>query len=258
MIRQLAKTEFDRRYGATLIETDRIYFEMAAQTVDLSVGQLVWMPGLNELAASCVVHRIASDRVESLTEAWLDEVEEALRQHRIPRARIYFDEFPDVFASVLRGRGYAERGEIGFLAPQGYRGPPSNYRLCEVRTADDWNLKLCLHEAAMEGPDGYTNQADLWVEMERRKCASGDMRSFLVRRDDEIVATVGTILKRGVLRLKNIVVGASLRRQGIGHATVQLLWQMAETDHACRLAVFGVEGGKGSRMYRRRRSLRCD
>jgi GNAT superfamily N-acetyltransferase len=246
MIRQVAKTELDRRAGATLIETDRIYFELAAQVVDLSVGQLVWMPGLNELAASCVIHRISPQGMECLTNAWVDEIEEALRQRHI-----HFDVFPDDFASVLRGRGYGERGEIGFIAPDGHPSQPDNFQLCEVRTNADWNLKLCLHEEAMEGPDGYTNQADLWVEMERRKCTSGSMRSYLVRRDGEIVATVGTIVEANVLRLKNIVVAANLRRQGIGQATVQLLWQLAETDHACRLAVFGVQDGKGSRMYKR-------
>jgi len=103
----------------------------------------------------------------------------------------------------------------------------------------------------MEGPDGYTNQAELWVEMERRKCATNKMRSYLVYRDTQVVATVGTIVGDGLLRLKNIVVLPQFRRQGIALAIVQHLCRMAEVDHGCRLGVFGVEGEKGSKLYRR-------
>ncbi|MFK8112131.1 MAG: GNAT family N-acetyltransferase [Rubripirellula sp.] len=251
MIQKLAKTEVDRRLSVALIETDRSYFEMAAEMHDLSIGKLVWMPGLNHLASSCVVHRIEPDDTARMGISWLDEVESALRSFEVPRSRLYFDEYPTEFATVLKERGYQHRGEIGFLAPVGAPSPPSGFRLCRVRTDDDWKLKRCLHEEAMEGPDGYTNQADHWVEMERRKCANGSMRSYLVRHNDEIVATVGAIVTNKLLRLKNIVVAANMRRRGIGHATVQLLWQLAETQHSCRLGVYGVEHGKGSRMYRR-------
>lgn len=248
MIQKVAKAEVDRKLAVTLIETDRSYFELAARTVDLSVGQIAWMPGLHELAASCVVHRISQDQTSELSESWIDEVETKLRSHQVARARLYFDVFPDSLEATLLKRGYQPRSEVGFLAYLGHPEPPAGFRLCEVRTDAEWSLKHCLHQSAMEGPDGYTNQADLWVDMERRKCASGTMRTYLVRRDDEIVATVGTIVMDGLLRLKNIVVAANMRRQGIGSATVKLLWELAE-QQGRRLGVFGVEGGKGSRMY---------
>ena len=48
----------DQQLALAIVESDRRYFEMGAQTRQLSMGQLCWMPGLNELAASCVVSTI--------------------------------------------------------------------------------------------------------------------------------------------------------------------------------------------------------
>jgi GNAT superfamily N-acetyltransferase len=252
MIKQLAKTEVDQYCARVLIETDRRYFEMGASSEKLSVGELVWMPSLTDLAASCVVQRLNFSPGPAVNDTWLDEIETALIDRSVRRARIYVDDIlTNDVNQLLLGRGYEKRGEIGYLAPKGHPKVPKSFRLCEVRTKDDWQLKLCLHEEAMEGPDGYTNQADLWVEMERRKCETGKMKCFLIRKDDEIVGTVGAIVSDGLLRLKNIVVSPRMRRQGIGVAAVHLLWQMAEAEHGCRLGVFGVEGGKGSKMYQR-------
>jgi GNAT superfamily N-acetyltransferase len=251
MIPMLTKTETDHRCARTLIESDRRYFEMAAEVEELSLGQLAWMPGLTELAASCVIQRVDFDNTHEVPESWLEEIEHVLRERSVSRARVYLDNCPPAVSACFRDHGYEHRGEVGFLAPEGYSNPPQNVRFSEVRTDDDWNLKQTLHEQAMEGPDGYTNQADLWVEMERRKCATGLMHSFLVRRDEEIVATVGTIVDAGLLRLKNIVVSPLVRRCGIGVAIVHHLWKMAELDHGCRFGVFGVEGGIGSNLYRR-------
>lgn len=251
MIRLDAMTETDRRCAQTLIESDRRYFEMAAEVEQLSIGQLAWMPGMTSLAASSVVHRIDFDTVPAVTESWVDQMEHALAERSIPLARIYLDDCPAEVHSMLDRRGYERRCEIGFLSRPGPVAPPENMRLCPVRSEDDWRRKHMIHAEAMEGPDGYTNRADLWVEMERRKCATGQMQSYLVRRDDEVVATVGAIRCEGLVRLKNIVVAPKCRQCGIGVATVWLLWQLADASYGCRLGVFGVEGGGGSRLYRR-------
>ena len=104
----------------------------------------------------------------------------------------------------------------------------------------------------MEGPDGYTNEADLWVAMERRKCETGLMQSFFVEREGEICGTVGMIIQADRLaRLKNIVIAPPHRRTGLGVAAVGLLRQLAARDHGLRLGVLGVQGGHGSKLYRR-------
>lgn len=247
MIGLLATTETDRICARALIESDRRYFEMGAIVQSLSLGDLVWMRGLTDLAASCVIHRVDG----RIPHSWIDEIELALAERSIMRARVYLDDSPEDVDALFRQRGYQRRGEIGFLAPVGHPETPANVRLCEVVDDLDWQRKLAIHEQAMEGPDGYTNQADAWVEMERRKCAAGNMQSFLVRCDNHVVATVGAIVHDGLLRLKNIVVAPQFRRRGLGLATVHLLWQMAEREHDCRFGVFGVDGGRGERLYQR-------
>mmetsp|Transcript_25424 Transcript_25424/g.61239 ORF Transcript_25424/g.61239 Transcript_25424/m.61239 type:complete len:272 (-) Transcript_25424:467-1282(-) len=251
MIQRISNLVAQRSCARALIESDRRYFEMAAEVQELSLGRLTWMPGLTGLAASCVIHRVETSVGQDLPATWFDEIEQVLGERAVCRARIYFDGCPRGRDEVFRDRGYERRSEIGYLAPVGHPKVPANMRLSQVLTKDDWKLKLSLHEQAMEAPDGYTNQADLWVEMERRKCATGLMRSFLVRLDDEIVATVGTIVNDGLLRLKNIVVSPHMRRRGTGVGVVQHLWQMAEVDYGCRFGVFGVQGGKGSKLYSR-------
>ncbi len=251
MIRITAGSYIDQRLALALVESDRRYFEMGARTSQLPLGLLCWMPGLNDLAASCVVHRIVSEFGADSFERWLAQIETELRARCIPRIRLYLDDSSPEIEDVFYRYGLETRSELGFLAPQGYPEPPGNIQLRQVQTSADWKRKQDLHSQAIEGPDGYTNQAALWVEMERRKCATGNMKCYLVYRDKQVVGAVGTIAEGGLLRLKNIVVDPRLRRQGIALAVVQHLWRMAEADYGCRLGVFGVAGGKGSKLYRR-------
>lgn len=251
MNRICAKSDVDQQLALALIESDRSYFELAARIDQFTLGQLCWMPGLNELAASCVVHRIVSDPSSNPSDAWLHEIESSLLARSIPLARIYLDDSIPEIDDLLERNGYKNRCEVGFLSPQGHTRAPENIQLRPVLSSQLWDLKLALHGESIEGPDGYTNQADLWVEMERRKCEAGEMQSYLVYRQSTVVATVGAIVGDGLLRLKNIVVHPKFRRQGIALGIVQHLWQMAESDHGCRLGVFGMEEGKGSKLYRR-------
>lgn len=251
MIHSTADKGTDHRLALALVESDRYYFEMAAETCPLSAGTLCLMPGLTELAASCVIQRLAGSPNRWPDRNWIAEAEGVLRLRKIARARIYLDDRRPQTDELLGQHGYQSRGETGFLAPLGHPTPPAEIELRLVRHEDDWRRKLALHSEAMEGPDGYTNQADLWVEMERRKCATGEMQTYLVYRQDQMVGTVGAILHDGLLRLKNIVVVPRFRRQGIALAIVQQLWRMAEADFGRRLGVFGVTGGKGSSLYRR-------
>ena len=178
MIKLLAKTEVCRRSAEALIESDRRYFELGAKIDKLPLGELAWMPGLTDLAASCVVHRIDLSGDRQPSDRWLDQIEFILRERAVARARIYLDECPSSIQALMRRRGYGHRCELGFLAPAGHPELPRNIRLCRVRTEADWRLKQSLHAEAMEGPDGYTNQADLWVKMELRKSNTGRCTAF--------------------------------------------------------------------------------
>lgn len=251
MIKLRINSDVDQHAALQLIESDRRYFEMAARVESLSVGQMAWMPELTKLAASCVVHRVNLDEISSNVARWVDEVESALKERGVTLARIYLDDYQECVDRVLRDRGYECRTEIGFLADKKTPVVPKHLSLSPVATEQDWQRKQQLHEMAMEGPDGYRNEADLWVRMELRKCQTLQMQSYLVWMDHQVVATVGAIVHDHFLRLKNILVSPAFRRCGIGLATVHLLWSRAEAEHCCQFGVFGVEGARGSRMYRR-------
>ena len=249
MIQLLAKNESDRICSAALLETDRKYFEMGARIEKLSHGLLAWMPGLTNLAASCVVHRVGEIAVGF--DKWMDEVEQAVAERNVPLVRIYIDTCTEQMRAAFLQRGYRDRAEIGFLAPPDRCERPEGITIREVVGEHDWQVKHSIHAEAMHGPDGYTNQAELWVQMERRKCITGGMRSFLVEWDGEICGTVGAIAHRQLLRLKNIVILPRYRRRGLGVSTVQLLKVMAGEIPGRRLGVYGVDGGPGSRLYQR-------
>jgi len=130
--RIIAESQVDQQLALALVESDRRYFEMAARTQRLAIGQLCWMPGLHELAASCVVHRIASDRIPNPMESWLDDIEAILSAHSISRARIYLDDSTPEIEDIFQRSGYETRCELGFLSPEGETQPPRNIQLRQV------------------------------------------------------------------------------------------------------------------------------
>ena len=75
MIRSIVTTEEDLHCAAALIESDRRYFEMGAETLKLPCGVMVWMPSLTELAASCVVHRVDFDQYRGSAAEWIDGIQ---------------------------------------------------------------------------------------------------------------------------------------------------------------------------------------
>lgn len=236
---------------------------------------LAWMPELKALASSAVVHRVAIPKEVSSSFSsmdWLNPFESILRQRKIPLSRIYVDD-DETFSSSLQQQllasGYVKRCEVALLGrhPKPEFQPMHDLRLEPVVTDADWKEKLFFHLDTSDGPDGYTNPANLWVEMERRKCQSmttksngyGNqggslMQAFLVRRncDNVIVATIAAIVENDLVRFKNVVVSPCYRRQGIGLCTIHLIWKWAETKYpAHRVGLFAVEDGISERLYRR-------
>lgn len=233
-----------------LIETDRLYFELGARRNPLSPGVIAWMPGLTRCSAGCVVHRVRTGALGSQCEAWLNEVERQVRLRRAGTVRVYIEGCSLELEQVFLRRGYLKRVELGFLTTHQSLGVEPGFRLREVVTPLDWSLKHAVHQAAEIGPDGYRSDADVWIEMEKRKCATGRMRCYLIERRGAVCGTIGAIAVDGLLRGKNMVVAPPFRKAGVGLASVRLLWQLAE-ERRTLLGVFGVAGGPGSRLYRR-------
>jgi len=237
--------------AGTLLESDALYFELAAEQIPLNGAVLAWMPGFESLAAGCVVQRVRPEVVRENPEGWLLTVEAAVRMTGAALARMYLP--PDIpgIENSLRRAGYQSRVEV-VLASNG--APPevdSAYRLRPVQSEEDWRLKEWVHHRC-EAPDGYENPAREWTRFIRAKCATGGKESFLIERDGEVVGCVGAMCFPGVVRLKNLCVMPEFRRQGAGSQAVGLMWQRA-ADRDSVLGAFAVEGRGGEKLYRRRK-----
>lgn len=137
------------------------------------------------------------------------------------------------------------------LSPSTHERAAADLTLVPVLTTAHWQQKLDLHQAALKGPDGHTNDANDWVEMERRKCQTGFMSSYLIIQNHQVAGSVGTMDHGDWLRLKNLVIHPHWRRQGVGGKTVMLVEQLAAACGKQRVGCFALTGGGGERVYRK-------
>ncbi|HXG81149.1 MAG TPA: GNAT family N-acetyltransferase [Sphingomicrobium sp.] len=229
------------------METDRIYFDMGAEQLQLGGAILAWMPGLTRSAAAAVIHRVEPEAIAAGGAQWVALAEQALSDRGTSLARIYLDERHQGADEILRRAGYADRDELAFV--HNLPDPPDDMSLRPVVSDRDWTEKLRFHEEVDQTPDGHRNRAADWVELERRKSAAG-MDCYLVERGREIVGAVGAIWGDHIVRIKNLVVHPGHRRQTIGRA---ILCQMAALGRARGVfeqCVMAVRGEAGEQLYR--------
>lgn len=81
-------------------------------------------------------------------------------------------------------------------------------------------MKASLYSATEKGPDGHRTPPDHWVQLEQRKCETGQMQVYLVYYNGNICGTVGALEVDDLLRLKNLTIYPPYRRQGLAQATV--------------------------------------
>jgi ribosomal protein S18 acetylase RimI-like enzyme len=121
----------------------------------------------------------------------------------------------------------------------------------EVCNEEDWQAKEQFHHQTPMGSDGYPCAAHEWTRLERAKCDSGSMRCYFVKLNGDVCGTIGTMDLDGLIRIKNIVVHPTYRRQGIGLETVRAILELARQSGAEEVGVFGIEGAAGSALYER-------
>jgi ribosomal protein S18 acetylase RimI-like enzyme len=230
-----------------VMETDRAYFELGAETKRLPGATLAWMPGLARYPAAAVIYRVDAEVVEARGAQWVVDAEASLAEIGARLARIYVDRRGTGADDVLRAAGYADRDEIAFVHE--FPEPSSVVALSPVRTEADWRRKLALHEAAEGPPDGHFIEANDHVTLERAKCAHG-MEMFLAEYKGEAVATAGLIPGEGVLRIKNIVVHPDHRRQRFGASILANIAAIGRARGLPTLCLFALAGEPGELLYR--------
>ena len=234
--------------GRTLLESDRRYFELAAEIEDLGFAELAYMPGLADVASGFVVHRFRDERLSADIAPRLAAT--ARRCHRLGAhaGRFYLDHpTPDVESALVR-MGAQQRWEIGLVATAGGTPLRPDLALTPIRGDADWLDKQDLHEGD-DSPDGHPTAPQRWTLLERRKCQTGAMRPFLVRARGRAVAALSVIVCGALWRVKNVYVRPSLRRRGIASDAVRLVGRLAAEEGATSIGVFVVADAAGAAVY---------
>jgi GNAT superfamily N-acetyltransferase len=244
---QLAPAPQDRLPLARAIESDAVYFEMGAELKQLGGATMAWMPGLTSSPAAAVIHRVDPEALADGGGPWIARAEAAMGDVGAILCRIYLDDRHQGAEAALLSAGYAAREELVFV--DALPDPSLNLALRPITRQDDWAEKLRFHQSADRTPDGHGNQAEAWVELERRKCQAG-MAAYLAELDGEVVGAVGAIWREGFARTKNIVVAPSRRRRGIARAMLGSIAALGRERGVSEQCVLAVRGEQGELLYR--------
>ena len=232
---------------AQAIESDRTYFELAAEVGRLAGATLAGVPGLAHSPAGAVVHRVDPDAIADGGAAWIGMAETAMAGIGAGLYRIYLDGPDERADAVLRAAGYVARDELVFL--DCLPNPSLDVMLRPVASGIDWAAKLHFHEAADRTPDGHGNGTADWVELERRKCRAG-MNAYLAELDGEVVGAVGAIWCGDFVRTKNLLVAPGSRRRGIARAMIGRLAVLGRQRGVSKQCFLAVGGEQGEQLYR--------
>lgn len=240
--------------AAKLIESDRKYFEIAAVLMAIPGAAIAMMPNLSHIPSGCVVHRINGRQGVAKWRAWIYEVEEILRSVGCFSPRLYLDQCLPDLEEVLREHGYTAQVEIGLSKSVTTSMLPPQVPLVTlhpVQSESEWTIKASLHSATEKGPDGHQMRPDHWVQLEQRKCGTGQMQVYLAYYNGNICGTVGALEVDDLLRLKNLTIYPPYRRQGLAQATVYALLLEAIRRGKQTLGCFALLDSAGHRVYKK-------
>lgn len=235
-----------------LLDSDAAYFRAAAHCARLPGCEMVHMPGLESLAAGCLV--------QSLTPAlhldspfWLKALEEKIICLGSKHARFYQQCPNHELEQCFLENGYRRTEEVALLnmfeSAGSFVDEPVKVTLRAVRSEKDWAIKLALHQEITEGPDGHRSPAGQWLDMERQKCAAGYMHPFLIYCGNDACGSFNLSLGKQLGRLKNLVVHPGWRRRGVGVQAVRLIARLAQEHGMAATGCFAIDDGPSLELY---------
>lgn len=236
---------------ALTLETDARYFEMGASVEKFPAGELAWMPGLERISSSAVLHRIHTgcDPV-----VHFPPMEQAAIKTGVPETRLYLHDRNHQWEGELTNRGYRMREEMVVVAEPQVRSQWPEYERLNMRTIvteQDWQARARLFGADGKAPDGYGVDVEAYIEMEKRKTA-GKQFTMLLFSDEhnQPVASVGIFILHPFARLKNLIVDH--RRRGCGMAS-RMIAEIGRSPSYKNFALIAYEIPRTDRssLYRR-------
>lgn len=234
------------RLARLLIDSDRRYFVAGAERRSFPGGSVHWMPGLQQLAAGCIVEPTGSHPVGEFAEA----AREAVAAIGAPLLRFYSpdaaDRGPDWTAA-----GLAPAVELAMARrPRPFLGEPGcAIDVRPVVTAADWTAKERLAAASEHRPDGKRVAAQDWTALERRKSDAGYARFYLAELDGRPCGSFGLADCGPLLRLKNIAVHPEFQRRGVARAMLDFALRHADENGFEWVGAFVLQNGSTGRLY---------
>ncbi|MBI4749607.1 MAG: GNAT family N-acetyltransferase [Acidobacteria bacterium] len=239
------------QFAPVLLESDMAYFKLGARCTPLRGAWLARVPGLEHLAAGCILVDLDFQQIESDRENWLNEVTQILSTLNCPRIRFYvYDTSPD-FRSALELQGLQSRCEIGFLGRPHASRPDCSVTLRPVETDAEWKAKPQLYHGVTGPTFGYQGPADDWVELERRKSSVGPMKTFVIQSDQTMCGSVSTIEVGTFLRIKSLFLRPEWQGKGIGLQVMNLMGHLAYQLEKDAFGIFAVAGSAAEKLYTR-------
>ena len=229
------------------LETEFTYFALGAEVREFDGFRLAWMPGLASIPAGAVITHFESAMIAHAGGGWLDSVERSFVDVGATMARVYSPAREEQADLLLTAAGHTVREELVFAGSLG--DDQSDISLWPLARPSDWQRKLLFHCQAQSSPDGHDNAAERWVELERRKVAAG-MDCYLAESEGEIVAAIGAVWGRRLLRFKNLVVHPQCRRESIGSSVLRKLAELGRQRGIRNQIAFAVRGEAGEALYR--------
>lgn len=232
----------------TVFDSDRTYFELGAQKRPVPGADLVWVPGFTNDPASVVAQRVDPAMVASAGVEWVFQIERQIEDLGAPMARFYVDGAISGADNVFESAGYRSRQEIAFLGNPNATGV-SDYQFRQVVTDADWARKMQFHRHALERPDGHTSPGDDWAALERVRCQSGLMQSYLCEFEGEPVGTIGVVPGADYLRAKNLITHPDYRFRGVATEMLNFVGNLARQQGKAGICILAIAGGPGEKVY---------
>jgi N-acetylglutamate synthase-like GNAT family acetyltransferase len=234
-----------------LLRSERSYFQLGAEAQTWAGGTTCRMPRCTRLAAGWVAWFDTPTRGPDEARQRVARLTAHAAADGALRCRLYdYSHCPHVIGA-LHAAGFRQSTEVGLVAdrPDPRNLPPVSLR--RVRSTLDWADKLGVHASERRGPDGHEAAPDAWVRMERAKSASGALEFYLAESEGRVCGTVGLLPEGRLLRMKNLVVDASMRGRGIGTAITARTVNEALRRDFMALGLLALEDGDALSMYRK-------
>lgn len=240
-------TQFD----PVLLESDMVYFKLGARCTPLRGAWLARVPGLEHLAAGCILVDVDVLQIESDRENWIEATTQTLDTLGCPRVRLYLYDTSPELTSVLETQGFQSRCEIGFLGRPCASRPGCSVTLHQVETDADWKAKPQLYHRVTGPTFGYQGPPNDWVALERRKSSVGPMKTFVIQLDQTRCGSVSTIEVGTFLRIKSLFLRPEWQGKGIGLQVMNLMGHLAYQLEKDAFGIFAVAGSAAEKLYTR-------